>query len=70
MNGLKIIHAWKDAMYRSTLSEMERETLPDDPAGGIELGDEELGEMKGGVPAPVESWFITSCQMVTACRCD
>lgn len=44
----KIIKAWKDPGYRQTLSQEEREHLPENPAGAIELTDEELDMAAGG----------------------
>jgi mersacidin/lichenicidin family type 2 lantibiotic len=44
----KIIRAWKDPEYRENLSEEERELLPENPAGAIELTDEELDMAAGG----------------------
>jgi mersacidin/lichenicidin family type 2 lantibiotic len=44
----KIIRAWKDPEYRQSLSEEERELLPENPAGAIELTDEELDMAAGG----------------------
>ena len=38
----KIIRAWKDPEYRVSLSEEELNALPANPAGAIELTDEEL----------------------------
>ena len=44
----RIIRAWKDPEYRQSLSEEERELLPENPAGAIELTDEELDMAAGG----------------------
>ncbi len=43
----KIIRAWEDPEYRSSLSAAERAALPENPAGAIELTDAELGEVLG-----------------------
>ncbi|HEU4390351.1 MAG TPA: mersacidin/lichenicidin family type 2 lantibiotic, partial [Blastocatellia bacterium] len=37
MNRLDVIRAWKDEDYRMGLSEAERNLLPDNPAGSIEI---------------------------------
>jgi mersacidin/lichenicidin family type 2 lantibiotic len=42
MSHRDIIRAWKDAEFRSSLSEAERAMLPSHPAGSIELGDPSL----------------------------
>lgn len=45
---MNIVRAWKDAEYRDSLSDEERATLPPNPAGAIELDDEQLGMVTGG----------------------
>jgi mersacidin/lichenicidin family type 2 lantibiotic len=45
----KIIRAWKDVEYRLSLSEVERAQLPDHPAGLVELTEQELSPVGGGV---------------------
>ncbi len=47
-----IIRAWKDQGYRESLSEEQRNQLPEPPAGLMELTDEELGAVAGG-PVPI-----------------
>ena len=44
----KIIRAWKDPEYRADLSEEELAAVPQNPAGAIELTDEELDMAAGG----------------------
>ncbi len=44
----KIIRAWKDPEYRGGLSEEELSAIPENPAGAIELTDEELDTAVGG----------------------
>lgn len=44
----KIIRAWKDPEYRVSLDEDELNALPENPAGAIELTDEELDTAVGG----------------------
>lgn len=48
MSGLDIIRAWKDEGYRNSLSDADRATLPDNPAGTVELTDDELNAVAGG----------------------
>lgn len=48
MSVQDIIHAWKDASYRSSLSEAEQALLPEHPAGAIELHEGELELVYGG----------------------
>lgn len=44
----RIIRAWKDPEFRLSLSEEEQATLPENPAGAIELTDDELEMVTGG----------------------
>ena len=50
MSKSNIIRAWKDPVYRNSLSESERAALPSNPAGSIELSDADLGHVAGGRP--------------------
>jgi mersacidin/lichenicidin family type 2 lantibiotic len=43
-----IIRAWKDPEYRLNLSAEEQALLPENPAGAIELTDDELDMAVGG----------------------
>jgi mersacidin/lichenicidin family type 2 lantibiotic len=47
MSHRDIIRAWKDAEFRSNLSQAERAMLPSHPAGSIELADPELDRTVG-----------------------
>ena len=44
----KIVRAWKDPAFRAGLSDEERQALPENPAGAIELTDDELDMVAGG----------------------
>jgi len=48
MNVSMIIKAWKDDEYRQNLSAAEVAMLPENPAGLLELTDEDLAEVAGG----------------------
>ena len=50
MSNRNIIRAWKNPAYRNSLSEAERAALPANPAGSIEISDEDLGKVAGGRP--------------------
>ncbi len=54
---IDIVKAWKDEAYRASLSEAERAILPDNPAGVVELSEEELEGIAGGR----DSTGATSC---------
>lgn len=43
----QIIRAWKDPEYRRSLSDAERAALPENPAGLMELSDEQLDGAAG-----------------------
>lgn len=42
MSNLNVVRAWRDARYRRSLSEAELAALPDNPAGLVELTDDDL----------------------------
>jgi mersacidin/lichenicidin family type 2 lantibiotic len=44
----RIIRAWKDPEYRLNLSAEDQALLPENPAGAIELTDDELDMAVGG----------------------
>jgi mersacidin/lichenicidin family type 2 lantibiotic len=48
MSHQNIIRAWKNEEYRNSLSDAERAQLPENPAGLIELPDEELDAVAAG----------------------
>ncbi|MFL6334561.1 MAG: mersacidin/lichenicidin family type 2 lantibiotic [Pyrinomonadaceae bacterium] len=47
MSQSEIIRAWKDAKFRRRLSEAERAMLPPNPAGVLEVSDEQIKEASG-----------------------
>lgn len=47
----EIVRAWKDAEYRATLSEEERASLPEHPAGWVELPDAQMETVMGAQQA-------------------
>jgi len=47
-----ITRAWKDETYRQTLSDEERTLLPANPAGEMELNEQDLVETAGGLCPP------------------
>ncbi len=55
MSKLNIIRAWKDPLYRSTLSAAQKALVPEHPAGLVELTDEDLGVVAGGIMATTHS---------------
>jgi mersacidin/lichenicidin family type 2 lantibiotic len=60
----KIIRAWKDEDYRSSLSTDEQRALPENPAGLIELTEEDLKDAAGGTLGLLTLLFLpgsTTC---------
>ena len=75
---LDVVRAWKDPVYRFSLSDEEKKELPDNPAGESwnELGDEDLDDAAGGaaptVPTIIESGghvctATTECPILSIC---
>jgi mersacidin/lichenicidin family type 2 lantibiotic len=44
-----IVRAWKDEEYREGLSEEEKALVPANPAGLVEITDEDLSLVLGGI---------------------
>jgi len=44
----EIIRAWKDKNFRDSLNEEQRAQLPTNPAGLVEIDDEQLVQVAGG----------------------
>ncbi|HEX2913349.1 MAG TPA: mersacidin/lichenicidin family type 2 lantibiotic [Chloroflexia bacterium] len=47
--NLDVIRAWKDEDYREGLSDEQKSQLSENPAGMVELSDEELGNAEGAI---------------------
>lgn len=58
MSKIDIVRAWKDSEYRASLSDAERALIPENPAGMVELTDEELEGVAGGAS---DSYGATAC---------
>jgi mersacidin/lichenicidin family type 2 lantibiotic len=56
MSKIDVIRAWKDEEFRNSLSDAERELVPENPAGMMELTDEALDVIVGGVAAASCDW--------------
>jgi mersacidin/lichenicidin family type 2 lantibiotic len=64
MENIDIARAWKDEEYRNSLSEEQKAQLPDNPAGQIELTDEDLNAVAGGCRSG--GWI---CTITAECGC-
>jgi mersacidin/lichenicidin family type 2 lantibiotic len=51
MSPQEIIRAWKDAEYRASLGDAAQ-SLPENPAGFVDLNDADLNVVNGGVITP------------------
>jgi mersacidin/lichenicidin family type 2 lantibiotic len=48
MKKVDVVRAWKDAVYRASLSAAELAEVPENPAGLLQLSDDELKSVSGG----------------------
>ncbi len=48
MTQQQVVKAWKNPEFRASLSEAQRNALPANPAGLVELNEKELMEVGGG----------------------
>jgi len=69
MSSQETIRAWKDEEYRAGLSDAQRAALPAHPAGLIELSDDDLDAVAGGLPRQGGTLFGGSCQIWTLGCC-
>ena len=46
---IDVIRAWKDESYRESLTPEQRAALPENPAGAIELTENELAAVDGAM---------------------
>jgi mersacidin/lichenicidin family type 2 lantibiotic len=74
MSDLDVIRAWRDPHYRRSLSADELARLPENPAGLIELSDDELrsaGGVGGDRPPQTTAINCTLYSFLTwkACGC-
>ena len=67
MSTRNIIKAWKNPAYRNSLSAAERAALPANPAGSVEISDEDLGKVAGGMPLMSRLCTLTNCTCVYNC---
>jgi mersacidin/lichenicidin family type 2 lantibiotic len=67
MSTRNVIKAWKNQAYRNSLSAAERAALPVNPAGSIEISDEDLGKVAGGALPISRLCTLTNCTCVYNC---
>ena len=61
MATVDIVRAWKDSVYRESLSEDERLALPEHPAGTRRLERVEWQDATGGLMAPSHEALTLGC---------
>ena len=69
MSHKNIVRAWKDAEYRSTLSDTERAQLPANPAGDLEIMAEFGPEMLVAGASSFWCTCLSECQSINV-PCD
>jgi mersacidin/lichenicidin family type 2 lantibiotic len=67
MSKADIGRAWKDPLYRKSLSVVELAQLPAHPAGQIELADDELNRLG---PNPHTTAVTCTCTGTRQCTVD
>ena len=71
ISDIDVVRAWKDEEYCSSLTEEQRAQLPENPAGMIDLTDEAINEVVGGLTLPITK--LLRCGRVPTitaeCRC-
>lgn len=71
MSRVDIVRAWKDAEYNESLGAEERASLPENPAGLVELTDAELATVTGAkwnsatTQCPVYTYCSSGCNSAT-----
>lgn len=69
MEPKEIVKCWKNEQYAASLSDVERASIPDNPAGPIELSDEDLSGIAGGTVNSYTTCTFTHgsvCQTLSA----
>jgi mersacidin/lichenicidin family type 2 lantibiotic len=68
------VRAWKDPVYRASLSEDERQSLPPNPAGLVELNEAELDAAGGTTTIPcgitITVTFEAGCYTYNSTFCN
>jgi mersacidin/lichenicidin family type 2 lantibiotic len=59
--NIDVVRAWKDAQYRESLSSEELALVPANPAGEVELVEEDLLSVMGG------GGSLTCCKNISVC---
>jgi mersacidin/lichenicidin family type 2 lantibiotic len=60
MPKLDVVRAWKDEEYANSLTDLQKAMLPANPAGILELSDQDLHGASGGAAAQTPTITIYS----------
>ncbi len=75
MSDIDVVRAWKDPAYRRSLTPEQLASLPEHPAGMVELSDDQLSNASGAAakPGPIQTTALTCTQHTfggwKACGC-
>ena len=59
---IDVVRAWRDEEYRNSLTEQERASLPENPAGMATVDDSSLRSITGGaITDRCNTRFVDSC---------
>jgi mersacidin/lichenicidin family type 2 lantibiotic len=61
MSNVDVIRAWRDPQYRRGLSSEQLASLPQNPAGRVEISDQALNDASGAGRSAIitTAWFCT-----------
>ncbi len=68
MSKVDIVRAWRDEEYRSSLSKEALAGLPHHPAGSIELSDDDMRGVAGGIGEPTFMCTIATAACHSICQ--
>lgn len=54
----QVVRAWKDPSFRASLDSTQLQALPANPAGMVELGEDEVTDLTGGTSVPCSLWLL------------
>ena len=68
--SIDVARAWKDPVYRMSLTEAERASLPENPVGLVELDMDDLAGITGGYEAALTRTICCSIPGSVCCECE
>jgi mersacidin/lichenicidin family type 2 lantibiotic len=70
MSRVDVVRAWRDPQYRRSLSREQRAALPRNPAGEVQVSEQELQAASGAGPetgVQTTAWFCTLYTFLARC---